>query len=64
MISDNKLKRVERSLEAIECGRYSEFSIFECCDYIAWVAKWKKYPEEIWLPLCEKVTELLELGLY
>lgn len=56
----NKLKRVERSLDAIECGRYSEFNIYECCEYIGWIAKWKKVPNDIWVPLCEKATKILE----
>ena len=56
----NKVKRVERSLDAIECGRYSELTLQQCCDYIAWIARWKKVPREVWAPLCEKATKILE----
>lgn len=56
----NRLKRVERSLDALECGRYSEFTLEQCCDYIAWIAKWKKVPNDVWVPLCEKATRILE----
>ncbi len=57
-----KLQRIERSLDAIESGRYSELTLSQCCDYIAWVAKFKKVPRKTWLPLCERATQLLSLG--
>lgn len=47
-MSDSKLKRVQKSLDAIEHGRHSEFTLSQCCDSIAWVAKWKKYPKSVW----------------
>ena len=57
-----KVQRVKQSLDAIELGRYSELSFSYCCDYIAWLAKFKKVPEKTWRPLCEQATALLESG--
>lgn len=55
-----RVERVQRSLDAIENGRPSEFTISQCCDYIAWLAKWKKVPRSIWEPMCEQATRILE----
>lgn len=55
-----RVKRVQRSLDAIENGRYSEFTIDQCCDYISWLAKWKKVPASVWEPMCEQATRILE----
>lgn len=55
-----KVQRVKQSLDAIEAGRYSELDIHRCCDYISWLAKFKKVPEETWRPLCEQATQILE----
>ncbi len=55
-----KVQRIKRSLDAIELGRYSELDIHQCCDYISWLAKFKKVPEETWHPLCEQATQILE----
>lgn len=55
------VEKVQRSLERIEQGRYSELTLYECADRIDWLAKWKKVPEDIWVPLCEKCTELLDV---
>ena len=55
-----KVQRVKQSLDAIEAGRYSELDIHRCCDYIGWLAKFKKVPEETWRPLCEQATQILE----
>lgn len=63
-MSENKLKRVRKSLDSIENGRHSEFTLSQCCDFIAWVAKWNKYPKVVWEPLCDQATRLLEEGYY
>ena len=63
-MSESKLKRIQKSLDAIENGRHSEFTLSQCCDYIAWIAKWKKYPETVWHPMCEQATRLLNEGFY
>ena len=55
-----KVQRVKQSLEAIELGRYSELSFGYCCDYIAWLAKFKKVPEEVWRPLCDHAQRILD----
>ena len=57
-----KVQRIKRSLDALERGSFSEFTIYQCCDYIAWLAKFKKVPEKTWRPLCEQATALLESG--
>lgn len=54
-----RLPRIQRSLNALEEGRHSEFDIHACCDYIAWLAKWKKVPESVWNPMCEQATRIL-----
>lgn len=58
-----KVRRIKQSLDAIERGSYSEFDIYRCCDYIGWLAKFKKVPEETWRQLCEQATRILETGL-
>ena len=57
-----KVDRIKWSLDALERGSFSEFTIYQCCDYIAWLAKFKKVPEKTWRPLCEQATALLESG--
>ena len=57
----NRLKRVQRSLDALEKGTFSEFTISECCDYIAWLQKWNKVPKEVWEPMCEQAIQILEV---
>ena len=60
----SQLARVQRSLDRMENGGGSvEWTIDKCCDYIAWVAKYKKVPRNVWLPLCEQATRLLKEGL-
>ena len=56
-----KLNRIERCLNAMEQGKYSDLDIHACCDYIAWVAKYKKAPRSVWEPLCEKATEVCKI---
>lgn len=60
---ENKIERVRRSLDAMACGRYPELRIDACCDYIAWLARFHKAPESVWLPLCQKATEILDGGM-
>ena len=55
-------ERTKESVERIERGLWSEFDLFECADYVGWVAKFRKLPKSEWEPVCEKITELLELG--
>ena len=55
---EKKIDRIRQSLDAIERGRYHEFTLSECADYIAWLAKYKKAPREVWAPLCDQVTRL------
>lgn len=52
--------RIKRSLDKIENGRYSELSIQQCVDKIDWLARWKKVPEDVWVPLCEQATRILD----
>ena len=58
-----KWERVKRSVDRFERGQRGEFSLSRCADYVAWVAKFKKVPETEWVPVCEAITELFELGL-
>lgn len=57
-----KVKRVQRALDRLELGQYAEFTISQCCDYIAWLARFKKVPESVWGPMCEQATRILEEG--
>lgn len=59
----SKIRRIKNSLDAIEAGRFSEFDIYQCCDYIGWLERFKKAPREVWLPLCEQATRILENGV-
>lgn len=52
--------RIKRSLDKIENGRYSELSIQQCVDKIDWLARWKKVPEDVWVPLCDQATRILD----
>lgn len=58
-----KVQRVKKSLDAIASGQYSELSFDYCCDYIAWLAKFKKVPEEVWHPLCDQAQSILDSGI-
>lgn len=60
---DKKINRIRRSLDAIECGRYSELTYGYCCDYIAWLAKFKKVPESVWSPLCDQAVRIADSGI-
>ena len=57
---ERKLRRVERALDAMETGRWPELTITQCTDYIAWLARFQKVPHEVWKPLCDRATEILE----
>lgn len=59
---EKRLDRISRSLFAIENGGYSEFTLHECADYISWIAKYRKVPESIWHPICDKIIYLLKNG--
>lgn len=56
----SRTRRIQRSLDALESGKYAEFDIHQCCDYIFWLQKWNKAPREIWEPMCEQATRILE----
>lgn len=56
----DRVRRVQRSLDALESGRYSEFDIHQCCDYISWLQRWNKVPRSVWEPMCEQATRILE----
>ena len=58
---ERKIARIRKSLNAIEAGRYSDLTIESCCNYIAWVTRYKKVPREIWEPLCEQATNILDM---
>ena len=57
----DKVKRVQRSLDALEICSHAEFDIHQCCDYIAWIQKWHKVSDDIWIPMCEQATRILQL---
>lgn len=57
---EKKLERIQRSLDNIELGRYAEFNISYCCDYLAWCAKYKKVNENVWVPMVEQATRILK----
>ena len=57
-----KVKRVQLALDRLERGAWSEFTIDQCCDYIGWLTRFKKVPEEVWGPMCEQATRILEGG--
>ena len=42
----NRFARVRRALLAHVLGNYAEMSIDECCDYISWLAKFRKLPQD------------------
>lgn len=41
-----RLEAVKRSLLAHCLGNYAQMSIGSCCDYIAWLSKFHKLPQE------------------
>ena len=55
-----RAEQVKKCLDRIEVGSYSELDINRCCDFIGWFAKFKKVPREIWEPLCDQATRILE----
>lgn len=57
-----RVKRTQRALDQIELGLYSEFSLSQCCDYIAWLAQFKVVPPEVWEPMCEQATRIWKGG--
>jgi len=54
------VEKVQRSLDNIERGKWSELSIQQCVDKIDWIARWKKVPEDVWAPLCDQATRILD----
>jgi len=54
------VEKVQRSLDNIERGKWSELSIQQCVDKIDWLARWKKVPEDVWVPLCDQATRILD----
>ncbi|MBO6267122.1 MAG: hypothetical protein J6M06_02695 [Synergistaceae bacterium] len=59
---EKKIERVQRSLDRIELGVYSEFDIYRCCDYIVWLMQFKKAPEEVIQPLYDQAMRILDAG--
>ena len=57
-----KVERMQIALDRIERGAWSEFTIGQCCDYIGWLARFRKVPEEVWGPMCEQAMRILERG--
>lgn len=57
---EKRLERVSRSIDFMERGMRGEFSASQCADYIAWVARFHKVSQNVWEPLCERLTELFE----
>lgn len=41
-----RLVRVKKALLAHCLGNYAEMSIGACCDYISWLAKFRKLPQD------------------
>lgn len=42
----NRISMVKRSLLAHCRGKYAEMSIGACCDYISWLARFHKLPQD------------------
>ena len=42
----NRLARVKRALLAHCLGNYAEMSVGECCNYISWLTKFRKLPQD------------------
>ena len=42
----DRLARVKASLLRHSLGNYAELSIGACCDYISWLAKFRKLPQD------------------
>ena len=57
-----KVKRVQTALDRIERGLWHDLTLSQCCDYIAWLSRFKVVPAEVWEPMCEQATRLLEEG--
>lgn len=58
---DRKIARIQKSLDAIEAGRFSDLTIEYCCNYIAWIARYNKVPRKTWEPLCKQATNILDM---
>ena len=57
---ERKIRRVDQSLTRMEHGRRGELTLSQCVDYIGWLARFKKAPPEVWTPLCERATAILD----
>lgn len=57
-----RLKRIERSLNAIESGKPHEFTLDDCSKYVGWLVQYKKVPKSIWEPICDRITALYDAG--
>lgn len=56
----SKLARIEQTLDAIENGKHAELPISYCTDYISWVVKYQKAPREVWEPIVDRITHVIE----
>lgn len=55
-----KVERIQKILDLYEFGGgRPDLDIFYCADYIAWLAKYKKVPQEIWTSMADQVTRIL-----
>lgn len=57
---NRKLNRIQRSLDAIESGRYAEFSASYCADYLSWCFRYHKEYRERILPMVDLLTKYFE----
>lgn len=58
-----KVQRIQKCLDNIEVGRYSDLDIHAICDYLSWLAKFNKVPREVWQPMVEQATRIFESGV-
>jgi hypothetical protein len=58
-----KLNRIQRSLDAIEAGRFAEFSASYCADYLSWCYRYKKEHRQRALQMVKQLTMIFESGI-
>lgn len=63
MSIEKKLDRIQRSIDALESGRYTEFSASYCADYLSWCYRFRRDYRQRVLKMVNQLTEVFEYGI-
>ncbi len=58
---ERKLARVQRSMDAMECGRFAELNASYCADYISWCYRYNKADRKVLSRMADQMTAIFSM---